>query len=185
MRASPVVSIHPDQGGSVQVLPPLLADAEVFWAADDVPADVEGGACCCWEGGLFPAWEAMADAGARGRHGGVSVGASGGTMAVTRTTVTKESDAGQPPYKVHNKVRLTHRLSFERWEENRIKPIWDFEARFLAVVFYAYVSAGLPNTVSPVLSHRLAAPYCVYSLAALLLASYPTALSARIPHTKV
>lgn len=49
---------------------------------------------------------------------------------------------GEPPSKVHDKVGLTHRLRFQRWEENRIKPIWDFEARSprLCRSFAAYVS---------------------------------------------
>ena len=34
----------------------------------------------------------------------------------------------QPPSKVYNKVRLTHRLRFQRWEGNRIKPKQDIRS---------------------------------------------------------
>ena len=70
MRASPVVSIQPHQGGSVQLLPPTVVvvvdvgddcgpEGEVVDA--EAEADVGGWAGCACDGEdeVFPTWEAM------------------------------------------------------------------------------------------------------------------------------
>lgn len=71
MSASPVVSIQPDQGGSVQLLLATLVD--------DAPAVADGAAAgaaaewlwagCACDGAVVPAWETMSSERAGTAHG--------------------------------------------------------------------------------------------------------------------
>lgn len=74
MRASPVVSIQPDHGGSVQLLPPLLLLMPDELAGVAAVAD-DGGPACAVVGEVVPAWESMSVLGAVRHDGRVSVSA--------------------------------------------------------------------------------------------------------------
>ena len=69
MRASPVVSIQPDHGGSVQLLPAFAFVPDEL-ATPEAAAEDEGGPCCAVVGEVFPAWEAMSVSSADVRHDG-------------------------------------------------------------------------------------------------------------------